>query len=127
MAYTNSLETHNGRIGKLGEDYACEHLKSIGHTIAERNFRTKYGEIDIISISENTKGIKKIHIVEVKTSQSNSVRPEENMNTKKIRKVAKLGEMYSKNSLFCIDFIGVSLDKNGGLLKITFLENIEIY
>jgi Holliday junction resolvase-like predicted endonuclease len=69
----------------------------------------------------------KIHIIEVKTSNSGKVRPEENMNIKKTRKVAKIGEMYAKNRLFCVDFIGVSLNPDKTLKNITYLENLEIY
>jgi putative endonuclease len=122
MSYIGNLETHNGRIGKLGEDFACEFLKSKGHIILERNLRGKIGEIDIVS---EYKG--KLHIVEVKTSQSKYVRPEENMNPKKMRKVASLAIFYAKDRLFGIDFIGVTLNNDGTLNKITHLENIEIY
>ncbi len=122
MNYIGNLSTHNGKVGKLGEDFAVEYLISKGHIILDRNFRIKLGEIDIITNFQN-----KIHIVEVKTSQSLNVKPEENMNIQKMRKVAKLGEIYSKERLFCIDFIGVSLKKDFSLEKITHLENIEIY
>jgi putative endonuclease len=122
MAYTNNLQTHNGLIGKLGEDYACEYLISKNYKIIERNFKIRMGEIDIIALKNN-----KLHIIEVKTSQSKQVRPEENMHAVKMRKVAKLGEVYSRGKLFCIDFIGVSLNSNNTLLKITHLENLEIY
>lgn len=35
-------------IGKFGEAIACKYLKSKGYKIIERNFRKKWGEIDII-------------------------------------------------------------------------------
>lgn len=122
MGYTNSLSTHNGRIGKLGEDMACEYLTSLGFIIVERNYRTKFGEIDIIAAKKG-----KLHIVEVKTSKSSQVRPEENMHAVKMRKVAKLAEFYSQGRLFSVDFIGVSLNGDNTLDKIVFLENLEIY
>lgn len=129
MSYIGNQNTHNGLIGKIGEDFACEFLESKGHTIIDRNFRVKMGEIDVVSITKASKSLsqEKIHIVEVKTSQSQFVRPEENMNRKKMLKVAKLGEMYSKNRLFCVDFIGVSLNNDKSLKKITYIENLEIY
>lgn len=36
------------RIGKIGENIACEYLESKGYKIIERNFRRKWGEIDIV-------------------------------------------------------------------------------
>ncbi len=35
--------------GRLGEDTVCEELVRRGHTIIERNYRKRTGEIDIIS------------------------------------------------------------------------------
>ncbi len=122
MNYIGNLNTHAGKIGKLGENFAVEYLISKGHTILERNYRNKLGEIDIITILNN-----KIHIIEVKTSQSNKVRAEENMNFTKMRKVAKLGEIFSKGRIFCIDFIGIYLNNDFSLKNINYIENLEIY
>lgn len=49
------------QIGDSGEDAACEFLVKSGHTIIERNWKTKHCEIDIVSARENT-----IYFVEVK-------------------------------------------------------------
>ena len=129
MKYLNSLDTHNGRIGKLGEDYACEFLINKGHRIISRNFKNKVGEIDIISLTTSIDDpkLEKLHIVEVKTSQSQFIRAEENMNPKKMKKVARLGLLYARDRLFCIDFIGVTLNPDNSLDKITYLENLEIF
>lgn len=48
--------------GRIGEEYATEHLKAAGYTIIEKNFRTRWGEVDIISTRDNL-----IAFVEVKT------------------------------------------------------------
>lgn len=48
-------------LGKYAEDIACRALKSAGHTLIFRNFRTRTGEIDILSQKD---GI--IYISEVK-------------------------------------------------------------
>ena len=40
----------NIRLGQLGESAACEYLTSLGHVILERNYRSPYGEIDVISL-----------------------------------------------------------------------------
>lgn len=51
-------------VGLLGENIAASSLTKLGHIILKRNYRKKYGEIDIISYFEN-----KIIFTEVKTSQ----------------------------------------------------------
>jgi putative endonuclease len=37
------------RLGELGEDQAAAHLERLGHAILERNFRTRYGELDAVT------------------------------------------------------------------------------
>ena len=43
----------NKDIGSYGEDLACEYLLDIKHKILARNFRSKLGEIDIITFFNN--------------------------------------------------------------------------
>ena len=52
-------------MGKLGEDLACRELERRGHTILARRYRTRFGEIDIIS---ETNGL--VVFVEVKARSS---------------------------------------------------------
>ena len=37
------------KLGDLGEDEAVRHLERLGHEILDRNFRTRYGELDVVS------------------------------------------------------------------------------
>jgi len=53
-------------IGKKGEDLACQELERRGHTILARRYRTRFGEIDIVS---EVGGL--IVFVEVKARSSN--------------------------------------------------------
>jgi ribonuclease HII len=48
-------------IGEQGETAVCNYLIKCGHEIVTRNFKTKYCEIDIVSIKDN-----KIYFTEVK-------------------------------------------------------------
>ncbi len=54
------------QIGDTGEDYAVKYLKKNGYKIISRNYRKKYGEIDIIAEDEEY-----IVFVEVKTRHEN--------------------------------------------------------
>lgn len=49
-------------IGQRGETAVCEYLSGLGHRIVVRNFKTKFYEIDIVSICGD-----KIYFTEVKT------------------------------------------------------------
>lgn len=52
-------------LGNLGEDYAVKYLIKNGYTILERNYRCKFGEIDIITKHGHT-----LVFVEVKARRS---------------------------------------------------------
>ena len=53
-------------IGKRGEDLACKELERRGHTILARRYRTRFGEIDIVSELDGV-----VVFVEVKARSSN--------------------------------------------------------
>ena len=36
-------------LGAAGEEEAVRHLARLGHAILDRNFRTRYGELDVVS------------------------------------------------------------------------------
>ena len=54
-------------IGALGEDLAVEHLTSLGLAVLARNWRCRYGELDIIAADQSTRTAV---FVEVKTRTS---------------------------------------------------------
>ncbi len=56
-------------LGKAGEDFVAQYLKSKGYIIIKRNWRdSRYGEIDIVAENREC-----IAFVEVKTRQKNSL------------------------------------------------------
>ncbi len=69
-------------IGNLGEDRAVEYLENLGYEIFERNFRTRFGEIDIIARDGET-----LCFVEVKKKTSDRFgSPAEMITPKKLDK-----------------------------------------
>jgi len=53
-------------IGKKGEELACKELERRGHTILARRYRTRFGEIDIVTEVDGL-----VVFVEVKARSSN--------------------------------------------------------
>lgn len=114
------------RLGSLGEQLAAEHLVRRGFQILERNYRTRWGELDIIAYDGLT-----LAFCEVKTrrlSPRGGV-PFDALRTLKQRRVRKMAGSWlreranhpSAAAIRC-DAIGVTFDSSGRLLAIEHLE-----
>ena len=40
-------------LGAQGEEEAVQHLERLGHEVLDRNFRTRYGELDVVSVTRS--------------------------------------------------------------------------
>lgn len=115
--------TYKSELGQLGENMACEYLIKKGYKIIDRNFRQKWGELDIISQAPD----KTLVFVEVKTMTDNSgrgLKPEDQLTQSKLKKLQKTASLYAGHYPELIN------DKNGwriDLLALTISgENCDI-
>lgn len=82
--------SNNKTIGNLGEEFASNILTNNGYQIIDRNFRTRFGEIDIIAKKNDC-----LHFIEVKTrTQKLYGRPCDAITEEKKRKIRKIAEVY---------------------------------
>lgn len=103
--------------GKRGENLACRFLKGKGYRIIKKNFRTRFGEIDIVADDNGT-----VCFVEVKARSYTSFGlPEEFVDRRKQKKLVKTALAYtssghtdSRDMRFDI----VSVDLNNGDCRI---------
>ena len=94
---SNALAHHDNRvsqtsksIGDAGEDAVCAYLKRIGHQILERNWKTKWCEIDIVSQKNQ-----KLYFTEVKyRKNSRHGNGLEAITPKKLRQMAFASELF---------------------------------
>ncbi len=86
----------NRNIGDAGEEYVCRIYKKNGFKILSRNYRTRFGELDIIAHKKNL-----VVIVEVKARAVNTMVPLEfSITTAKQKKVRTTASIYlSSNEL----------------------------
>lgn len=78
----------NRRFGELGEDYAAAWLHARGHHILSRNWRSRYGELDVVTMAPEDL----IVFVEVKTRRSMSAgSPQESVTAAKQRHLRRAG------------------------------------
>jgi len=113
------------KIGRFGEEVASSFLVGKGYKIIEKNYRCKFGEIDIIAIRGD-----KLVFIEVKTRKGRKYGlPEEAVDFKKRDKLEKLALFYRSYhsklpEVLQIDFIGVVLDGNRDLQDVKHIKNI---
>jgi putative endonuclease len=112
------------QIGNLGEDIAVRYLRKQGYKILERNWRKKWGEIDIIALKQK----EEIIFIEVKTG----IWAEENLTFKKRRNLLKTTRNYllekygNENIDWQFDIILVSLDAQKRKAQIRHLQDVNI-
>ena len=112
-------------IGFDGEQITADYLRKQGFIINERNFHSRYGEIDIIAENEQY-----ILFVEVKTRKNGAfVSPAEAVDTHKRRKISMTAASYLMKS-FCtlqprFDVAEITLfgEKERKEYKINYIEN----
>lgn len=117
----------NKRIGKKGELLAEKLLERQGYEILERNFHTRFGEIDIVAIDGDT-----LIFVEVKTRIGDKFgKPEEAVGRRKIRAITKAGQ-YSRlirkdlPEAERIDVVAIELSDEGKVIRRELIKNISI-
>lgn len=60
-------------LGKTGEDFAAWLLEGLGYRILERNWSSRYGEIDIIAEAPETPSSPTLCFIEVRTSTTETL------------------------------------------------------
>ena len=85
--------------GNLAEDKACEFLLNNGFMIIERNFYSRFGEIDIIATKDGV-----LHFIEVKSGLDYESAIQ-NITPKKLSRLIKTGNVYLKKNALDVDFV----------------------
>jgi len=134
--------THKQKVGQIGENIAVKHLEKLKFRIIDRNYRKKWGEIDIIAKKD-----KILHFIEVKSvsretlfenKESNedvsreTLIPEENVHYWKRKRLKRTIQSYlmDKDVLYetewQIDIIAVFINLKTMKAKIRFTQDIVI-
>ena len=85
--------------GNLAEDKSCEFLLNRGFSIVERNFYSRFGEIDIIARRE-----KVLHFIEVKSGLDYESAIQ-NITPKKLSRLIRTGHVYLKKNSLDVDYV----------------------
>ena len=120
------MKQGNWLKGLAGQRAAVKLLQDKGYKILTTNFRSRFGEIDVVAQLGET-----IVFVEVKTKTGDAFgEPWEMVNQHKLQQIRMMGEAYlTKNGLtdrLCrIDVIGVWLDREGQVTKLEHWDNVD--
>lgn len=119
------------KIGILGENIACKFLEARGFKVIKRNYRKKWGEIDIIAEKINV-----LHFIEVKTvscetdTDINKIKnPEENIHSQKLKRLSRTIQSYLMDTDggtgdWQFDTMAVFLFLKDRKARVRFFENI---
>jgi len=107
--------------GSFGEKEAEKYLTKIGYSILYRNFRSRFGEIDIIA-----KNGGQVVFVEVKTrTQEMFGTPLEAITPQKIRKIIKTAQYYIlRNNISDYRFDDIEVQLGAREILINHIKNI---
>lgn len=120
----NMIKNQRLAIGKLGEDIARKYLEDKGLKIIDQNYRTKYGEIDLVGKAQN-----ELVFIEVRTKTGEDFgTPEETINRKKIAKLERNAISYTNKigwkGAFRLDALCLVLDEKNQPTRIDHYQNI---
>ena len=111
-------------LGRSGEQAAAQHLQRLGFDVLERNYRTRWGELDLIAFDGRT-----LVFCEVKTRRSGGGRPFEALPASKQRRVRTMAMRWLTERAdrpraleLRFDAIGVTIDGHGQLVAVEHLE-----
>jgi putative endonuclease len=111
-------------LGRRGEALAAEHFERLGYRVIARNFRTRFGELDLVATDDYV-----LVFCEVKTRRAGSGAPWDNLGEAKRRQVRSMGRVWlsearerPRTSELRFDAVGVVLDREGALVRLEHLE-----
>jgi putative endonuclease len=113
-------------LGNIGEQLAAEHLERLGHRILERNYRTRWGELDIVAFDGRT-----LAFCEVKSRRAGgrAGSPLEAVNAAKQAQVRRMAGRWLVErrerpyaEVLRFDAIGVTFDASGRLISLEHVE-----
>jgi putative endonuclease len=118
------------RLGARGEELAARHLEARGFEVVERNFRTRYGELDVVARDDRFLVFCEVKTRIVRLTTAEVLGPFASIGVRKQRQVRAMArEWLGQGRLdgprppeLRFDAIGVSFDATGRLLSLEQLE-----
>ena len=118
------------RLGDRGEELAARHLEARGYEVVERNFRTRYGELDLVARDARFLVFCEVKTRIVRVATRDVLGPFASIGVRKQRQVRAMAREWLRQGRLegprpaelRFDAIGVSFDATGRLLALEHLE-----
>ena len=112
-------------LGRVGERLAREHLERLGYRVVASNYRTRFGELDLIVCDDTS-----LVFVEVKTRRAGALESSlQAVSPAKQRQVRSMAAAYlveatdrPRSRELRFDVVAVTVDHGGGLVRLDHLE-----
>ena len=108
------MPSGRSKLGTQGERIAAAHLESLGLVVEGRNYRTRFGEIDLVARDGEA-----TVFVEVRTKRSAAYgTPEESVTPRKQARLVKAAQEYLQEhglagSSWRVDLVAITLQPDG--------------
>jgi putative endonuclease len=111
-------------LGRLGERLAADHLERRGFAIVDRNYRTRWGELDLVGFDGDV-----LVFCEVKTRRGGQTPPLDALTDAKRERVRRMARTWlaqvgdrPRAGVLRFDAIGVLIDCHGKLVRLDHVE-----
>jgi putative endonuclease len=112
-------------LGRLGEQLAADHFERLGWRMVERNYQTRFGELDLIALDGAT-----LVFAEVKTCRLGRGQPWDSLHERKQAQVRKIAGLWFNErpaapffERMRFDAIGVLVDDRDKLVRLDHIED----
>lgn len=113
------------QLGREGERLAAAHLERLGYEIVARNYRTRWGELDLVAWTAE-----RLVFCEVKTRRLGSSHPFAGLREPQCRRLRRMALTWLQEAEsrphareLRFDVVGVTIDATGRLVALEHLEN----
>ena len=119
------MGSYRSSLGTRGEDLAAAYLQGCGYSMVSRNYRCRYGEIDLICTHEGT-----LVFCEVKLRRSEDFgAPEEAVTPRKLSRLTLAAQTYlaahgQENADWRLDVVALQLDRRGAVARTTLYQGV---
>ncbi len=114
------------QLGRLGEDLALEHLGRLGYRVVARNYRTRFGELDLIVCDDTTIVFVEVKARRVDASAGSAVQSVPPRKQRQVRGMAAAWLVESCDRPHAgdlrFDVVAVTVDPVGRLVRLDHLE-----